>query len=82
MPLNRRKRRRAGDSPEQREFFLEQVRVVRNDLSDADLELAPARAISSVAAGLPLFGTTREQPAPRTWWRSILRWLAFQKCHG
>ena len=39
----------------QEEMSLDQVRVVRNDLSDSDLELAPRRAAKSVESALNPF---------------------------
>ena len=42
--LDRRWRGGAAKKLTQAEMSLEQVRVVRNDLSDSDLELAPRRA--------------------------------------
>ena len=41
---------RAADQPE---LFLKPVKVARNDLSDADLEIVPARSASSTRVTLP-----------------------------
>ncbi len=51
-------------APMQTEMSLDRVRVLRNDLSDADLELVPARtsAKPSAAAAKP---TTGDQPAEK-----------------
>jgi hypothetical protein len=53
--LDRRARSSANRRLTQAEMSLDQVRPVRNDLSDADLELAPRRAAKSVETDLNPF---------------------------
>lgn len=60
------------------QLSLEFVRVVRNDLSDADLELVPARAVGGVApksrgAGATPHSVEPLEPEPSRWSRFTAR---------
>lgn len=75
---NRRRQPRRGTdvNPAQRELSLNGVQVVRNDLSDADLELVRSEsARSGAASGLPLFSGRLPTPKSPTVLRRLLRWL-------
>ncbi|HEY6227067.1 MAG TPA: hypothetical protein VI282_08100 [Verrucomicrobiae bacterium] len=70
----------------QEEMSLEQVRVVRNDLSDADLELAPRRAARSAAqtefnpfAPRPIAAIGRPTHEKLGMGTRVARWFRFLK---
>src|SRR3954469_15513501 len=70
----------------QEEMSLEQVRVVRNDLSDADLELAPRRAARSTAqtefnpfAPRPIAAIGRPTHEKLGMGTRVARWFRFLK---
>ena len=56
--------------PVQGELSLDQIKVVRNDLSDADLEVIPAKLLAGQAgAASALQGTDRAMVGGRAWGR-------------
>jgi len=70
--------RKASVTPIQIEWPLEKVSVVRNDLSDADLELVPARAQTSSNPG-PALGKEVRETSDETGARSIIRFFTFNR---
>ena len=82
LPLLRRLKPGANKSPKPRpgrpavqgELSLEKVKVVRNDLNDADVELMPARlAVTTTVTGDNLPTTTKT--GPTTWNRLTSRFI-------
>ncbi|MEW6307093.1 MAG: hypothetical protein AB1705_26820 [Verrucomicrobiota bacterium] len=65
---------RPARDPQQAELALNAVRVVRNDLSDSDLELVAARPA-------PVTPPRKHAPmAPKpTWWQRLTGWLGMRK---
>lgn len=76
-------RPRTDRPPVQTELSLERVKVVRNDLSDADLEVIPARPAKPAKVSLPAPQTARvREPVlagqvrePTAWGRLSSRWF-------
>lgn len=72
---------RVTRAPVQTELSLERVRVMRNDLSDADLEVVPARPVKLAAkpAAPPAQPASRAEPVtagePTTWNRLTSRFF-------
>jgi hypothetical protein len=56
----------------QGELSLDRVKVVRNDLSDSDLEIVPAKQPSRSAVPAPELAATVSSP-PRAWGRVTSR---------
>ncbi len=69
----------------QSEMSLENVRVVRNDLSDSDLELTPRRAARSADSGLspfaprPIAAIGRPSHEKQSFGTRMARWFRFLK---
>jgi hypothetical protein len=55
----------------QGELSLERIKVVRNDLSDADLEVVPARASSAPAATAPAPRLIEKAEGAKTAWGRV-----------
>jgi hypothetical protein len=76
-------RRNARVQPVQTEMALENVKVVRNDLNDADLEVVSGKLISQVTISAP-----DEQPAavtrtePTVWGRLASLYMDVEKTHS
>lgn len=79
-----RRRRPAARPFTQSELGLENVKVVRNDLSDADLELAPRR-LKTVEADLnpfaprPIAAMGRPTHERQSFWKKVGRLMGFGK---
>ncbi len=82
-----RKNRNGGRNLTQSELRLDQVRVVRNDLSDADLELAPRRAAKQVEPDInpfaprPIAAMGRPTHEKQGWAARLARLLGLRR-HG
>jgi len=70
--LPRRRVVRSNASPVQGELALERVQVVRNDLSDADLEVVPMRARAAEASEAPAFRPKQIEPAVPAWGQAAI----------
>lgn len=81
--LDRRARPAANRKLTQAEMSLDQVRPVRNDLSDSDLELAPRRAAKSVEPDLnpfaprPIAAIGRPSHEKQGWAARLMRLFGF-----
>jgi hypothetical protein len=66
----------SGTTPVQAELSLEKVQVVRNDLSDADLEIVPA-AVPVVPEQLPslMAAAGKQEPDGNAWTRLTTRFF-------
>lgn len=55
---------RAKNAPVQGELSLDRIKVVRNDLSDADVEIVPAKVKTPTSRTAPALETAAAAPAP------------------
>ena len=55
--------------PVQGELSLDRIKVVRNDLSDADLEVVPAKVPTAPASSEPALRTGKEAGVAESRWR-------------
>jgi len=66
--------------PVQGELSLDRIKVVRNDLSDADLEVIPAKPPAAAAATAPVPSAAEEaEGAKRAWGRVTTRFMGAGK---
>ncbi len=68
-------RKRPTDFPVQGEFSLDNVRVVRNDLRDSDLEVVPLRSMTARKRAPTAVAGSDEMADAKTWDRWTTRWL-------